>query len=177
MAAEELCSLKELIFEYSDIFALDPMELGCTDLITHSIDTGDSPPIRQPLRRIPFALHEKMEELVEKMMIQGVIQHSNSPWASPVVLVEKNDGSYQFCVDYRRLNAVTKMDVFPLPRVDNILDMLSQTQFFQLWIWLLQVQMDRNSQKKTAFNTHFGHIMSFVQYHLDFVTDRLRFRD
>ena len=57
LAAEELCSLKELISEYSDIFALDPMELGCTDLITHSIDTGDSPPIRQPLRRTPFALH------------------------------------------------------------------------------------------------------------------------
>jgi len=85
-----------------------------TDLITHSIDTGDSPPIRQPLRRIPFAFHNKMEELVQKMLKQGVIQHSNSPWASPVVLVEEKDGSYQFCVDYRRLDAVTKMDVFPL---------------------------------------------------------------
>ena len=67
-------------------------------------------------------------------MDQGVIQHSNSPWASPVVLVEKKDGSYRFCVDYRRLNSVTKMDVFPLPRVDDTLNMLAQTQFFLHWI-------------------------------------------
>jgi len=65
------------------------MDLGCTDLITHLIDTGDSPPIHQPVRRVLFALHSKMEELVQQMMKQGVIQHSNSPWSSPVVLVEK----------------------------------------------------------------------------------------
>ena len=64
------------------------------------------------------------------MMEQGVIQHSNSPWARPVVLVEKKDGSYRFCVDCRHLNSVTKMDVFPLPRVDDTLNMLSQTQCF-----------------------------------------------
>ena len=74
--------LKELVREYSDIFALDSMELGTTDLVTHSIDTGDSHPIRQPLRRIPFALQRTdgtVEEMVQKMMAQGVIQNSNSP--------------------------------------------------------------------------------------------------
>ena len=65
--------------------------------------------------------------MVQKMMAQGVIQNSNSPLASPVVLIKKKDGSHRFCVDYRRLNAITKMDVFPLPRVDDTLDMLSQT--------------------------------------------------
>ena len=62
-----------------------------------------------------------MEELIQNMIAQGVIQNSSSPWASPVVLVEKRDGSYRFCVDYRCLNAVTKMDVFPLSRVDDTL--------------------------------------------------------
>ena len=70
-----------------------------------------------------------MEELVQNMLAQGVIQHSSSPWTSPVVLVEKKDGSYRFCVDYRRLNAVTKMDVFPLPRVDDTLDILQVMPF------------------------------------------------
>ena len=71
-----------------------------------------------------------MEEMVQKMLAQGVIQNSNSPWASPVVLIKKKDGSHCFCVDYRRLNGLTKMNVFPLPRVDDTLDMLSQTQYF-----------------------------------------------
>ena len=68
--------------------------------------------------------------MVQKILVQGVIQNSNSPWASPVVLIKKKDGSHRFCVDYRRLNDLTKMNVFPLPRVHDTLDMLSQTQYF-----------------------------------------------
>jgi len=108
--------LRKLVEDYFDIFALDTTELGSTNLITQSIDTGHSPPVCQPVRHVTFALHAKMEQLVQDMMKkQGVIQHSNNPWTSPVVLVEKNDGSYRFCVDYRRLKSVMEMDVFPLP--------------------------------------------------------------
>ena len=99
LTADEAGLLKELVREYSDIFILDSTELGTTDLVTHSIDTGDSHPIRQPLRRIQFALQRTVEEMVQKMMAQGVIQNSNSPWASPVVLIKKKDGSHRFCVD------------------------------------------------------------------------------
>ena len=63
-------------------------KLGLTDLVSHTIYTGDNPPIRQPVRRTPFALRNKMEDLVQNMMEQGVMQHSNK--ASPVVLVEKS---------------------------------------------------------------------------------------
>ena len=97
---------------------------------------------------INFALHSKMEQLVEDMLDQGVIQHSSSPWASPVLLVKKEDGSHRFCVDYRRPNSVTRMDVFPLPHVDDTLDMLSQTQFFStldLAAGYWQVGMDKAS--------------------------------
>ena len=101
-----------------------------------------------------------MEELIQNMIAQGVIQNSSSPWVSPVVLDEKRDGCYCFCVDYRHLNAVTKVDVFPLSRVDDTLDMLSQTQYFSMLdlaagYW--QVQMDNDSQEKTAFSTYSGH--------------------
>ena len=94
------------------------------------------------------------------MMAQGMIQNSNSPWASPVVLIKKKDGNHRFCVDYRRLNAINKMDAFPLPRVDDTLDMLSQTRYFSMLdlaarYW--QVKMDMDSQEKTAFNTCSGH--------------------
>ena len=82
--------LRDLVAEYSDVFTLDMSELGLTDLVSHTINTGDNPPIRQPVRRTPFALRNKMKALVQNMTAQGVIQHSSSPWASPVVLaVEK----------------------------------------------------------------------------------------
>ena len=160
LTEEQLTLLRSLVTEYSDIFALDMSELGVTDIVSHTVDTGSSPPIRQPVRRTPFALREKMEELIQDMMAQGVIKQSSSPWASPVVLVEKRDGSHRFCVNYRRLNAVTKMDVFPLPRVDDTLDMLSRTQYFStldLTAGYWQVQMDKDSQEKTAFSTYSGH--------------------
>ena len=111
------------------MFTLDAMELRSTNLVTRSIDTRDSPPLRQSARQILFTLHARMEQLLKDMMKQGVIQHPSSPWASPVVLVKKKDFSHRFCVDYRQLNSVTKMDMFPLPRVDDTLDMLAQTQY------------------------------------------------
>ena len=110
---EEREKLKELVLEYAQLFALNPSELGFTDVVQHTIDTGDSRPLRQLPRRIPFALRGKVEEMVEDMLERGVIQHSKSPWASPIVLVAKKDGTTRFCVDYCQLNAVTKMDVFP----------------------------------------------------------------
>ena len=71
-----------------------------------------------------------MEEMIRQMEKQEVIQPLKSPWASPIVLAAKKDGSTWFCVDYRRLNAVTKMDVYPLPRIGDSLDLLSGQQFF-----------------------------------------------
>ena len=62
-----------------DVFALDSSELGTTELVTHSIDTGQHHPIKQPLRRIPFALRSKVEELVDEMLRQGVVEPSASP--------------------------------------------------------------------------------------------------
>ena len=118
----EADQLNDLLVEYADVFALDSSELGMTDLVTHAIDTGDSVPIKQAARRIPFALRKTVDDMVQNMLEQGVIKPSSSPWSSPVVLVEKKDGSKRFCADYCRLNSVTEMDVFPLPRVDDTLD-------------------------------------------------------
>ena len=145
--------------EFSDTFALDPSELGCTDIVRHVIDTGVSPPVRQAARRVPFALRGKVEEMVEDMLQQDVIQPSNRPWASPIVLVAKKDGSTRFCVDYRKLNSVTKMDVLPLPRIDDSLDLLSKSKYFttlDLASGYWQVMMDEGSREKTAFVTHSG---------------------
>ncbi|GFS75099.1 hypothetical protein TNCV_1397201 [Trichonephila clavipes] len=64
------------------------------------------------------------------MIDEGIVQPSESPWSSPVVLVRKKDGSWHFCVDYRKLNSVTKKDVYPMSRIDDMLDCLKGAKFF-----------------------------------------------
>ena len=159
LSQDEFTQLSSLLSEYAELFALDDMDLGSTDVIRHSIETGDRGPIRQPPRRIPYAFRGKVEELVDDMLARGVIQPSKSPWSSPIVLVAKRDGSTRFCVDYRQLNAITKRDEFPLPRIDDTLDLLSKTRYFStldLATGFWQVQMEEDSVEKTAFITHCG---------------------
>ena len=152
--------LESFLVEWADVFALDNTELGSTDITHHHIETGDHSPIRQPMRRTPFVLRDKIDAMVKEMAEQGVIRPSKSPWSSPVVLVRKKDDTMRLCVDYRRLNAITKMDSFPLPRIDDTLDMLSQSKFFttlDLASGYWQVEMDAASSEKTAFTTYSGH--------------------
>ena len=159
LSLEEQTSLRQFLTANAGVFALDQSELGTTDVITHTVNTGDHPPIRQHLRRMPFALRNQVTEMVKDMLDHQVIQPSSSPWASPIVLVEKKDGSFRFCVDYRRLNSITKMDVFPLPRIDDTLDLLAKSKYFttlDLWSGYWQVQMEKTSREKTAFVTHSG---------------------
>lgn len=103
--------------------------------------------------------HDQVEQLVGKMQEQGVVQPSTSPWASPVVLVPKEDGSLCFCVDYRRLNSITKKDVYPLLRVDDIFDTLDGAKYFtslDLASGYWQVELEEEARAKSAFTTHQG---------------------
>ena len=126
LSACEAEKLNDLLRKSTDVFAFDDSELGRTDVVCHNkIDTGDHEPVRQPPYRIPMVHREVIGKMVREMQDGGIVQPSVSPWASPVVLVPKKDGSLRFCVDYSRLNALTKKDVYPLPRVDDIVDTLS----------------------------------------------------
>ena len=138
---------------------MDENDLGCTKDVAHPINTGDHQPIRQLPRCVPLALRGKVEQMVEKMLHQGVVQPAKSYWDSPIVLVAKRDGTTCFCLDYRKLNAVTKMDAYPLPRIDDTIDLLANSQYYStldLATGYWQVQADGTTQEKTAFTTHVG---------------------
>lgn len=159
LTPEEKTQLRTLLETYADVFALDPSELGTSSIIRHSIKTGEHSPIRQPLRRMPFTLRPQVDKLVQEMLAQGVIQPSSSPWASPVVLVRKKDSTMRFCVDYRCLNRVTKLDKYPLSRIDDTLDVLAGAKYFttlDLASGYWQVAMEPSSVEKTVFTTYSG---------------------
>ncbi|XP_062568864.1 uncharacterized protein LOC134230979 [Saccostrea cucullata] len=95
------------LLKYTNLFAEN--SLGGTGKVKHQIDTGDSRPIKQRPRRVPAHLTDEVYKNIDDMLEKGVIQPSNSPWSSPIVLVRKKDGTYRFCVDYRRLKVALYM--------------------------------------------------------------------
>jgi hypothetical protein len=147
------------LLDYQDVFSSGPDDMGHTDLVQHQIDTGDTRPIRTPPRRIPIAKQKIETDEIKRMLDRGVIQPSASAWASPVVLVTKKDGTTRFCIDYRRLNDVTRKDAYPLPRIDDTLDALAGSSYFStldLYSGYWQVAMDKKDIEKTAFTTRHG---------------------
>ena len=152
-------ALLQFLATHHHLFSLDDGERGETDLTQMYINTGDSLPVGQPPRRIPFALRQEVAHQLQKMQTEGVIEPSTSPWSNPVVLVKKRDGTHRFCVDYRKLNSVTKPDRFPLPRIDDLLDQLGQSSYFStldLASGFWQISVHPDSREKTAFVTHRG---------------------
>ena len=123
--------LKRLITEYSDIFSKNEDDIGKTNILKHHIRTGDAEPVRQRPRRIPLRLREEVERQKNKMLKEGIIEESSSPWCSPIVLATKKDGSFRFCVDLRAVN-VTQSLPHPLPRVDDALDSGRRQVFLDL---------------------------------------------
>ena len=102
----------DLVLKHQGIFALPNGELGHTTLVQHTVDTGDNRPIKQPPRRMPLPQREIADREVVKMLEKSYIEPSDSPWASPIVLVTKKDESTYFCIDYRQLNEVTHKDAY-----------------------------------------------------------------
>ena len=110
--AEQMAAVRQLLQRHRSCIALSPNELGCTSLVEHSIDTGDSRPIHQSQRRFAPFKRSVIQTQVKDMIQQGVVVPSSSPWSSPVVLVRKKYGTIRFCVDYRKINSLTKQDVW-----------------------------------------------------------------
>jgi hypothetical protein len=159
LTKEEKGNAVALLDRYSGCFAKTPNELGRSNLVKHKIDTGEHLPLHQPPYASAWRERDLIEEQTRTMLKNKVAVYSNSPWASPVVLVRKKDGEWRFCVDYRRLNSITSKDVYPLPRIDDALSRLEGSRYFsildmQAGYW--QVEVDEQDRAKTAFITADG---------------------
>ncbi len=142
-----------------DIFIKGKYEVGRTNVVKHTIDTEDEKPIKQRARRLSVKEKELEKEHIEEMLKKGIIRRSKSPWASSIVFVPKKGGEIQFCVDYRKLNRITRKDNHPLPRIDEMLDKFEGSQWFSsidLASAYWQVEMDEKDIEKTAFITSEG---------------------
>ena len=151
--------LVALLARYAHVFSLMEGERGETDITMMQIETGDAIPRKQAVRGVPFAVRQELARQLTQMQERGVIQPSSSPWASLIVLVRKKDGTLRICVDYRYLNSVTKPDTFPLPRIDDLLDLLGCAKFFttpDLAAGYWQIRVADESIEKTAFDSSPG---------------------
>ena len=130
-----------------------------THLARHEIDTGDARPIKCRPRRLPLARQEACDAAVLNLLQADIIEPSDSPWAAAVVMVPKKLGGWRLCPDYRPVNGVTKKDSYPLPRIDESLDLVSGSSWFSsldLRSGYYQVPLDPEARPKTAFCTGRG---------------------
>lgn len=146
--------VRSLLTERYTSFAFKTSELGHTSLVKHKIDTQGQGPIRQRAYRHSPRQKDVAQGIIDELLENKMIRLSMSPWAAPIVLVQKKTGDVRLCVDFRKLNAITKKDSFPLPRIDDVLDLLQGQQYFStldLASGYWQIELEEDSKEKTAF--------------------------
>ena len=153
---EQAEKARGLLWEYHDIFSLEKHDMGHTKVTKHKIvlKDPDTPPFKEQFCRIPPPQLDEVREHLKLMLDAGVVQPSNNPWCNTVVLVGKKDGSLCFCIDFRRLNALTVKDSHPLPCICETLESLAGAAHystFDLNSGFWQVPMDEESKQYTAF--------------------------
>ena len=150
----------QLLAKYHDVFSLDLAELGCTHSTEHTIKVTDDTPFKEWFRRIPPSVVEEVRNHLKEMLESGAIRPSQSAWCNAMVLVWKKDGGLHFCINFCCLNACTKKDSYPLPRIQEALESLVGTGHFScldLKSRFWQIKMDEASKKYTIFTVgNFG---------------------
>ena len=160
LSIDELKMFNKLLTSAKGLFASDIKNLGSCSVLKHKIRTRTEEPIRLPPYRKSQVEREFLNKELDEMLAANIIRKSRSPWSAPVIVVPKKDGSKRICIDYRKLNAITVLENWPLPSILDILDRLSGSIYFStidLKSGYWQVLMDEESIEKTAFTTPDGH--------------------
>lgn len=143
--------LEDLILEFS---SEDSSRLGATNMMEHVIDTGDAVPIKQRHYPASRPIQSFINSELDKMLQMDVVEPSSSAWSNPIVVVKKSSGDYRFCLDFRKLNELTKKDAYPLPYMSSILDKLGNSSVLSsldLKSAFWQIPLSPESKEKTAF--------------------------
>lgn len=156
--------LKQLCINYSDVFALEGEKLTANNFYKQQIHLNSNGPVYIKNYRTPEAQKEEMNIQINKMVDDGIIQPSISPYNSPILLVPKksntNEKKWRLVVDFRQLNKKVIADKFPLPRIDEMLDNLGRAKYFttlDLTSGFHQIELDEESKQYTAFSSTTGH--------------------
>ena len=143
----------DIIHQFPELFSDVPKQ---THVIEHDIDVGTAAPIKQHPYRVNPVKRAVLRKEVEYMLLNDIAEPSMSPWSSPCLLVAKADGTFRFCTDYRRVNAVTKPDCYPLPRMDDCIDRVGSAVFvskFDLLKGYWQIPLTSRAKEISAFVT------------------------
>lgn len=156
--------LRNIILKYQDIFSLPNDRLSTNNFYSQNIELKDRVPVYIPNYKNIHSQNDEMQNQIQKMVDDGIIEPSVSPYNSPILLVPKksdnNTKKWRLVVDFRQLNKKVLADKFPLPRIDTILDQLGRAKYFttlDLMSGFHQIPLDQNSRKYTAFSSASGH--------------------
>lgn len=152
--------VQKVIECYADLFSDAPSQTG---ILSHDIDVNDHPPIKQHAYRVNPVKRAAMLSEVEYLVDHGLAEPSSSPWSSPCILVPKPDNTFRFCTDFRKVNAITKPDSFPLPRMEDCVDRVGAAKFvtkLDLLKGYWQVPLTSRAAEISAFVTP----DNFMQY-------------
>jgi hypothetical protein len=126
--------ITNLIRKNQDIFATSDKDLGCTNTVEMTIDTGSHGPIRLKPYRAPLNQRKIIDKTMEELLAANIIRKSRSGWAAPIIIVKKKDNTPRMCVDYRALNKITKVISFPLPLIDDLLALVGKQSGSRVWM-------------------------------------------
>ena len=158
--------LIDVIYSHTEVFSLFDGDLGFCDVLKHSIPTTTDKPVYLPHRQIPVQLQSEVRKCLDNWLKQGIIRPSKSPYASQVVIVHKKTGEIRLCVDFRKLNAISIRDSFPLPRVEEALQAVQAAVWFSsfdLAQGYLQMAMEEEDIEKTAFRAGSSGLYEFTR--------------
>ena len=166
LTRKQQAHLIDIIYDHTEVFSLFDGDLGFCDILKHSIPTTTDKPVYLPHQQIPVQLQSEVRKCLDNWLKQGIIRPSKSPYASRVVIVHKKTGEIRLCVDFRKLNAISIHDSFPLPRVEEAFQAVQAAVWFSsfdLAQGYLQMAMEEEDIEKTAFRAGSSGLYKFTR--------------